>query len=249
MVKKGGNKASTSGLAITSLVLGILALYPVLGVILGIVGIILGIVALNKIKKTGLQGKNLAIAGIILSIIGIIITIVLVSLAFSHHYAKDGYRKNYPADADKFIGNTTYENTYCHFRFTYPTGSVFASAHPDSGFIVRFFFPNGQTIAGDEENIGLYVQENFLDIDTELRYLNNYAKNGPIDVKEITLGGQRGYKVEFTSDYTSKKGTQEMAYFTVKNNILYELNYFPVVNDNLKIADSVANSFEFISTP
>lgn len=241
MVKKRGNKIPWSGLAIASLVLGILALFPLLGIIPGIVGIILGIVALVKIKNTGVKGSGLAITGVILSLIGIVFFIWLISISYS---TNESSQKDYPADADKFIGDTTYENTYYNFKFTYPNGSTFAHARPELGFVVRFFFPNGQKIAGDEENIGVYIKENSPGIEAELKSFNDSA-NGPTEIKEITLGSQKGYRLRFTSDYTASKGTQEMIYFTVKNNILYLLNYFPVVNNSIDVTDNVANSFEF----
>jgi hypothetical protein len=42
------------------------------------------------------------------------------------------------------------------------------------------------------------------------------------------------------------KGTKELFYITVKNNIFYQLNYFPVVESNLPAVDKVADSFKFI---
>ncbi len=71
------------GLAVASLVLGILAilgcLIPILNVvsiILAIIAIVLGAVALVQAKKPGRGGKGLAIAGIILSVLAIIGAIV-----------------------------------------------------------------------------------------------------------------------------------------------------------------------------
>ena len=72
------------GMAIASLVLGILALVgcliPVLNIvsiILGIIAIILGIVALRAIKQGRAGGKGMAIAGIVLSILAILGAILI----------------------------------------------------------------------------------------------------------------------------------------------------------------------------
>jgi len=71
--------------------------------------------------------------------------------------------------------------------------------------------------------------------------------NGSIDIQEIQFGKQKGYKIIYVSDYTFDKGTKEAIYFTVKDNILYMLNYFPVVEENIKTIDDIAKSFEFIN--
>lgn len=62
----------TSGMAIASLVLGILGI--------SLLAIIFGIVALNQIKKSNgfVTGKGMAIAGIILGSVAIVITIIVI---------------------------------------------------------------------------------------------------------------------------------------------------------------------------
>jgi hypothetical protein len=62
----------TDGFAIASLVTGILGT--------GVVALVLGIVGLNRVKKSGQNGKGLAIAGIVLGALGIIGWIVVVAL-------------------------------------------------------------------------------------------------------------------------------------------------------------------------
>ncbi|MGV3149717.1 DUF4190 domain-containing protein [Rothia sp. 11273D007AR] len=72
--------SAPKGLAITSLILGILSFlsgWVVLGGILGIVGLVLGIVALRK-TKTGGGGKGLAITGIVFSSLGILISLAML---------------------------------------------------------------------------------------------------------------------------------------------------------------------------
>ena len=67
----------TNVLAIVSLVLSIIGF--------NIVAIILGFVAMNQVKKTGENGRGLALAAVIIGfaeiVIGIIIVIVVVSVA------------------------------------------------------------------------------------------------------------------------------------------------------------------------
>ena len=63
----------TSGMAIASLVLGILGI--------SLLAIIFGIIAISQINKSNglLTGKGMAIAGIILGIISIIVTIIVIA--------------------------------------------------------------------------------------------------------------------------------------------------------------------------
>ncbi|HLG13015.1 MAG TPA: DUF4190 domain-containing protein [Blastocatellia bacterium] len=87
------------GLAITSLVLGIISI-PTAGLLCagGIVGIILGVVALNKVKADPAQyaGRGLAIAGIItssfsllLAIPGVIAAVAIPNLIKSQQAARE----------------------------------------------------------------------------------------------------------------------------------------------------------------
>jgi hypothetical protein len=76
----------TNGLAIGSLVtsiagvvLGIpLSLFCWLGVLIPIVGAVLGAMALNQIKRTGQQGRGLAIAGIAVGATAAVLLVILV---------------------------------------------------------------------------------------------------------------------------------------------------------------------------
>lgn len=73
-----GNPAPVNGVAIGSLVLGILCFVPA-------VGLVLGLIALVQIKKKGERGKGMAIAGSVLSSVGL----VLWALALSTGSAAD----------------------------------------------------------------------------------------------------------------------------------------------------------------
>ncbi|MFV0495244.1 DUF4190 domain-containing protein [Mycobacterium sp.] len=57
-------KQDTNGMAIASLVSGLVGLFCVVGSVLGV---IFGVVALNQIRTTGQQGRGMAISGIIVS--------------------------------------------------------------------------------------------------------------------------------------------------------------------------------------
>ncbi len=69
------------GLAVASLVLGILGLltfFFLLGGLLGLIAVILGIVALGKIKRGEADGRGMAIAGIITGAISLVLTVLIL---------------------------------------------------------------------------------------------------------------------------------------------------------------------------
>jgi len=69
-------RSQKKGLAIASLVLGILAIVTfwtaVGGIVLGLIGLILGIVAILGANKGRNGGKGLAIAGVVVSVLGLL---------------------------------------------------------------------------------------------------------------------------------------------------------------------------------
>jgi uncharacterized protein DUF4190 len=65
----------TNGLAIASLVLGILWIYWI-GSILAVV---FGHIALNQTKKTGQGGRGMAIAGLVLGYVGLAVVVLVVA--------------------------------------------------------------------------------------------------------------------------------------------------------------------------
>jgi Domain of unknown function (DUF4190) len=69
----------TNGLAIASLVLGILWLFW-LG---SLVGLILGLVALKQIKSRNQRGRGIAIAGVVLGVLGLLILVIAIIAAAS----------------------------------------------------------------------------------------------------------------------------------------------------------------------
>lgn len=158
----------------------------------------------------------------------------------------DQYQKSHSLDdASHFVNDSTYENSNYHFKLTYPKGSVFANAHPEIGFVTRFFIPDGESIRNDQENVGVYIKENSRDLEAEVKQITDrFSKNGQVDVKEVQFGGQKGYRIVLVTDYSAQKGTKELFYVTVRNNIAYELNYFPVAR-NVSVVDGIASSFEF----
>ncbi|WP_078501625.1 DUF4190 domain-containing protein [Paenibacillus selenitireducens] len=76
----------TNSKSIAALVLGILAVVvPYLGFIIGIIAIVFSRIASNEIKRTGEDGKGMAVAGLVCGIVGtaiyaVIILIVILSL-------------------------------------------------------------------------------------------------------------------------------------------------------------------------
>jgi hypothetical protein len=69
----------TSGRATAALVLGILAiptaLFPILGLVVGLVGLVLGLTAKGDIRRRGLTNMGHATLGVVLSSIGLVLTI------------------------------------------------------------------------------------------------------------------------------------------------------------------------------
>jgi Domain of unknown function (DUF4190) len=75
----------TNGMAIASLVVGLVSL-PLtclcgVGAIGGIVSIVLGFIARKQIPERGQKGNGLALAGIIMSVVSIALLIVVIILA------------------------------------------------------------------------------------------------------------------------------------------------------------------------
>ena len=73
-----GGKTNT--LAIVSLVASLIGLVSGIGFI---VGIICGHISLSQIKKTGEQGRGLAIAGLIIGYVGIVLSIIITIVVFA----------------------------------------------------------------------------------------------------------------------------------------------------------------------
>ncbi|MEV6770852.1 DUF4190 domain-containing protein [Nocardia sp. NPDC051030] len=75
------------GLAITALVLGILALLSSItilgGILFGLFAVIFGLIAMFKARKGTGGGLGLAVAGLILGILGLVVSIVLVVVGYS----------------------------------------------------------------------------------------------------------------------------------------------------------------------
>jgi hypothetical protein len=70
----------TNSLAIASLCCGIGQVLA--GILAGIPAIVLGFVAIGQIRRTGEDGRGMAIAGIVLGFISIIVTAVLIVIIF-----------------------------------------------------------------------------------------------------------------------------------------------------------------------
>lgn len=72
------NAFPTSGLAITSLVLGIISIFsiPFLGLIIAILSVIFGVRSRKKIKTGLAKGDGISIAGVILGCVGIVLGVL-----------------------------------------------------------------------------------------------------------------------------------------------------------------------------
>ena len=73
------NSSKYSGLAITSLVLGLVSLFPLFGFPAAILAIVFGIVSQKHIKNGFAQGKGLAVAGLILGIVSSVISLLIIA--------------------------------------------------------------------------------------------------------------------------------------------------------------------------
>ncbi len=76
-----------AGMAVTALVLGILALLGsftvVVGILFGLIAIILGFIASGRAKRGEATGRGMAIFGIITGLLGLIIGIAVIALGVS----------------------------------------------------------------------------------------------------------------------------------------------------------------------
>jgi hypothetical protein len=69
----GGTPQGNNGLAIASLVVGLISfLCCGFGFVTGVLAVVLGVLAKNQIKQTGQNGDGLATAGIVIGAIGVI---------------------------------------------------------------------------------------------------------------------------------------------------------------------------------
>jgi len=69
--------AGSSGLAIASLICGIVSMVC-LGVLVGIPAVIMGHMAIGRIKLSGQGGRGMALAGLIMGYISIVLTIIFL---------------------------------------------------------------------------------------------------------------------------------------------------------------------------
>jgi len=114
--------AATSGLAIASMVLGIIG-----GAILSI---IFGFVALSQIKKRNLRGRGMAIAGVVLGFVWSVIYVVIFVVSFvfvSHNLTKsynDGYTYGYRYATEVGQCNFYLNGAYGDFQSQWESGCV-----------------------------------------------------------------------------------------------------------------------------
>jgi hypothetical protein len=107
-----------SGMAITSLVLGVLALLSswtvIGGILLGLAAVILGLIALSKIKRGQAGGKAMAIIGIIAGALGLIIAVALIAIGASLLNSESGQNLQ---DCLEDAGNDQEAQAQCQREF------------------------------------------------------------------------------------------------------------------------------------
>ncbi|MFJ4755231.1 septum formation family protein [Streptomyces sp. NPDC088763] len=89
-----GGQAPVNGLAIGSLVLGILCFVPA-------VGLVLGLIALAQIRRKGERGKGMAIAGSVLSAVGLALWALMLSTGAASDFW-DGFKGAASGDGSAF---------------------------------------------------------------------------------------------------------------------------------------------------
>jgi hypothetical protein len=88
-----------SGMAITALILGIIALLScwtiVGGILFGLVAIVLGFIASRRAKRGVAGGRGMAITGIVLGLLGLVLSVVIVAVigAFWNSASFSDYRE------------------------------------------------------------------------------------------------------------------------------------------------------------
>ena len=192
-------------------------------------------------EKTFFQ--NVKLKKVYVSFVCIIGLLCVLLFIYQLNYLKSTFSQN---SDSHFIGKTIYENSKYKFRLTYPEDSVFAHANPKYGFITRFFIKDGQIISNDQENVSVSVAENN-DLEKIIQTRKDeWSKFNPIDIQKVQFGGQDGYRMIFVNSYDYQRNIKELSYLTIKDGVSYELNYFPVVDQNIPMIDNIAKSFEFI---
>lgn len=81
------HNSAGSGMAITALVLGVLALLSswtvIGGILLGLAAVIVGLLALSRIKQGRAGGKAMAIIGIVTGVLGLAVSVGLIAIGAS----------------------------------------------------------------------------------------------------------------------------------------------------------------------
>jgi len=108
-----------TGLAVASLVLGILAVltgFFLLGGLLGLIAVILGIVALGKVKRGEAGGRGMAIGGIVTGVIGMLIA-VLILVTVGSFFASNADKFSSLADCLNAANNDQAQVQVCENDF------------------------------------------------------------------------------------------------------------------------------------
>ena len=114
----GSHPQSTSGLAITSLILGIASFFC--AIFTGLLAVILGIIALSGISKSNgkIGGSGLAIAGIVTGAIGCLWTLILIGMLLpAVQQVRTAARRTNSMNTVRqlCLANLNYESAYMRF--------------------------------------------------------------------------------------------------------------------------------------
>ena len=113
------SRSLPKGLAVASLVLGIIGLltaFFLLGGLLGLVAVILGVLALGKIKRGEADGRGLALGGIITGALAMLLTILLL-VTVGSFLSENSDEISELNDCVKAAGNNQNAVQVCRDRF------------------------------------------------------------------------------------------------------------------------------------
>ncbi|MEV6549696.1 DUF4190 domain-containing protein [Streptomyces sp. NPDC051597] len=186
---------ATSGLAVASLVTGIICCVPPLG-------LVLGVLALGRIRKKGQRGKGMAITGVVLSSISTLLAVVLVATgALSAFW--DGVREGID-DARSTRSTMDLRKGDC---FNVPGGeleaevvdvAVVSCAEPHDGEVSGSFKVEGTSFPGEKEVTALadrrcwYVEQEYaldswaLPVEAESYYYTPSSRSWRLGDRTVT---------------------------------------------------------------
>ncbi|MCS4276828.1 hypothetical protein M2390_002022 [Mycetocola sp. BIGb0189] len=189
--------ASRRGLAITALVLGIVAVvfafFPPLSILLGIIAVVFGIIALVK-----RQSKGLALTGLILGGVGVIVSVILlvVGLIFTATLIEQGQRGEGPLANSSLLPSVEPTDVDEDTSVDESTGALVAlgTAIEGDGYtvVINSFTPNqtAEVLAADAENAEPTAGNSYAVVNYTITYTGT-AEGTPFEVgvRYVTSAG------------------------------------------------------------